>query len=117
MTPEKEAAINFIKNCKQLYPEIDMMDDETRTEYETCWRILQERTKPVKMQSTSTAAPRKKKPGKLARYEEDVLECLHQGFGEEKQLLDEAYARKNPFARRNYIKAYYRALGRFQRGE
>ena len=117
MTPEKEAAINFIKNCKQLYPEIDMMDEEIRIEYETCWRILQEKPQIVKKQPTPPAIPRKKKLGKLARYEEDVLECLHQGFGEEQQLLDEAYARKNQFARRNYIKAYYRALGRFQRGE
>jgi len=113
MTPEKEAAINFIKNCKQLYPEIDMMDEETRTEYETCWRILQAKSQPTKKQIIT----KKKKPGKLELFEADVLECLHQGFGEEKQLLEEAYARKNPHARRNYINAYYRALGRFQRGE
>lgn len=112
MTPEQEAAVNFIKNCKELYPELDMMDEETRAMYSRCWSILRPPQKTIKPRKVKT-----KKPGKLKLYEDQVLECLHQGFGEEKQLLEEAYNRKNEFARRNYIKAYNRALDRFQRGE
>ena len=70
----------------------------------------------VAEQQEAQSARKPKKKGKLAQYEEDVIECLRQGFGEEKQLLEEAYTRKNKWARINYVKAYYRAVDRFNRG-
>lgn len=123
MNSERDAAINFIKTCRETYPEIDLMDDVTKATYFKCWEIVRA-TKPKVVvieppedEEILIKPKTPKKVGKLKRYEDDVLECLHQGYGEEKQLLDEAYNRKNVFARANYIKAYNRALARFQNGE
>lgn len=126
---ELDAARNFLKICKETYPELDLMDDTTKnTYYRSCLLVRQaeleqrreeyreeQLAREAEQQETqSTKKPKKK--GKLAQYEEDVIECLKQGFGEEKQLLEEAYNRKNKWARMNYIKAYYRAVDRFNRG-
>ena len=111
MTEELEAAINYIKTCRQLYPERDLMDEETVKMYEHCWSIVH------KAQQPQPIKPKVKKKGKLELFEEDVIECLKQGWGEERQLLEEAENRKNPYARRNYINAYWRAVNRFNRGK
>lgn len=127
MTPLQRAAFDFIKNCNELYPEADLMDDEIQDEYALSWEILQGKNKEPKNLFESSESKQSsmiikrdsqpRKMGKIAKFEETVLDCLHQGFGEEKQLLEEAEARKNPYARKNYINAYYRAVQRFQRGE
>lgn len=128
---ELDAARNFLKVCKETYPELDLMDDTTKnTYYRSCLLVrqaeLEQRRKEYREEqlaqeaeqfdSKRPAIKKPKKKGKLAQYEEDVIECLRQGFGEEKQLLEEAYNRKNKWARMNYIKAYYRAVDRFNRG-
>ena len=51
MTPEQEAAINFIRNCRILYPEVEMMDEDTRKMYNECWKIFAQR-KSVQKAST-----------------------------------------------------------------
>ena len=51
MTPEQEAAINFIRNCRILYPEVEMMDEDTRKMYNECWQIFSQR-KSVQKAST-----------------------------------------------------------------
>ena len=126
---ELDAARNFLKVCKETYPELDLMDDATKnTYYRSCLLVRQaeleqrreeyreeQLAREAEQQETqSTKKPKKK--GKLAQYEEDVIECLKQGFGEEKQLLEEAYNRKNKWARINYLKAYNRAVARFREG-
>ena len=113
MKADLEAAINYIKNCRQTYPEVDMMDDDVKRCYEHCWDIVRYYQTEEKQQTS----PKPKKIGKLKQFEEDVLECLHQGFGEEKQLLEEAENRKNKFARQNYLRAYQNAINRYQKGE
>ena len=125
---ELEAARAFLKTCAELYPELDLMDEATQASYYRSYLILrraeleQRRQEYIEEQlareaeqqdAQSTKKPKKK--GKLARYEEDVIECLRQGFGEEKQLLEEAYNRKNKWARINYLKAYNRAVARFRK--
>ena len=115
MTSEKEAAIEFIKFCRQIYPETDMMDEEMRMAYDKCWSVLQQKS----TAHSKKAAPKVKKKGKLQLFEDQVFECLEQGFGEEQQLLEEAEARRNKYARKQYIEAYNRAVRRFnqQRGD
>ena len=125
---ELEAARAFLKTCAELYPELDLMDEATQASYYKSYLILrraeleQRRQEYIEEQlareaeqqdAQSTKKPKKK--GKLAQYEEDVIECLRQGFGEEKQLLEEAYNRKNKWARMNYLKAYNRAMARFRK--
>lgn len=118
MTPEQAAAVEFIKNCKHTYPEIDLMDEDTRYMYDKCWQIVHSIPKkqeidPYDYEEKEIRRQKPKKPkkiGKLKQFENDVAECIRQGFGEEKQLLEEAYNRKNPFARANYIKAYWRGV-------
>ena len=125
---ELEAARAFLKTCAELYPELDLMDEATQASYYRSYLILrraeleQRRQEYIEEQlareaeqqdAQSTKKPKKK--GKLAQYEEDVIECLRQGFGEEKQLLEEAYNRKNKWARMNYLKAYNRAMARFRK--
>lgn len=114
MRADLEAALNYIKNCNQIYPESDMMDDDVKCAYEHCWKIVRY----YEEKDRENQIPIKpKKVSKLKLFEEQVLECLHQGFGEEKQLLEEAENRKNKFARINYLRAYQRAMDRYQRGE
>lgn len=128
---ELDAARNFLKVCKETYPELDLMDDTTKnTYYRSCLLVrqaeLEQRRKEYREEQLAQEAeqfdskrPTIKKPkkkGKLAQYEEDVIECLRQGFGEEKQLLEEAYNRKNKWARINYLKAYNRAVAKFREG-
>lgn len=124
MNSEREVAIDFIKNCKEIYPEMDLMDEATRNTYLKCWEIIRSTSKracsinlPDDEKVIVAKKPKTKRSGKLKLYEETVLHCLRSGSGEEKQLLEEANNRKNVFARNNYIKAYNRALKRFQRGE
>lgn len=124
---ELEAARAFLKTCAELYPELDLMDEATQASYYRSYLILrraelEQRRREYReeqlvreaeqQEAQSTKKPKKK--GKLAQYEEDVIECLRQGFGEEKQLLEEAYNRKNKWARINYLKAYNRAVARFR---
>lgn len=125
--PELDAARAFLKTCAELYPELDLMDEATQASYYRSHLIvrqaeLEQRRREYReeqlareaeqQEAQSTKKPKKK--GKLAQYEEDVIECLRQGFGEEKQLLEEAYNRKNKWARINYLKAYNRAVARFR---
>lgn len=125
---ELEAARAFLKTCAELYPELDLMDEATQASYYRSYLILRRAELEQRRQeyreeqlareaeqreAQSTKKPKKK--GKLAQYEEDVIECLRQGFGEEKQLLEEAYNRKNKWARINYLKAYNRAVARFRK--
>ena len=49
MTEEQEAAINFIRNCRVLYPDVNMMDEETRLMYNQCWQIFSQRTSDQKI--------------------------------------------------------------------
>lgn len=125
---ELEAARAFLKTCAELYPELDLMDEATQTSYYRSHLIvrqaeLEQRRREYREEQLAREAEQQevqftkkpKKKGKLARYEEDVIECLRQGFGEEKQLLEEAYARKNKWARINYLKAYNRAVARFRK--
>lgn len=124
---ELEAARAFLETCVELYPELDLMDEATQASYYRSYLILrraelEQRRREYReeqlareaeqQEAQSTKKPKKK--GKLAQYEEDVIECLRQGFGEEKQLLEEAYNRKNKWARINYLKAYNRAVARFK---
>ena len=124
---ELEAARTFLKTCAELYPELDLMDEATQASYYRSYLIvrqaeLEQRRQEYReeqlareaeqQEAQSTKKPKKK--GKLAQYEEDIIECLRQGFGEEKQLLEEAYNRKNKWARINYLKAYNRAVARFR---
>ena len=124
---ELEAARAFLETCAELYPELDLMDEATQASYYRSYLILrraelEQRRREYReeqlareaeqQEAQSTKKPKKK--GKLAQYEEDVIECLRQGFGEEKQLLEEAYNRKNKWARINYLKAYNRAVARFK---
>lgn len=51
MTPEQEAAINFIRNCRILYPDVSMMDEDTRKMYNECWQIFSQQ-KPIQKAST-----------------------------------------------------------------
>ena len=44
MTEEQEAAINFIRNCRVLYPDVNMMDEDTRRMYNQCWQIFSQKT-------------------------------------------------------------------------
>ena len=126
---ELDAARAFLKTCAELYPELDLMDEATQSSYYRSYLIVKQaeleqrrqeyREEQLAQEAEQQEAQRPTKPkkkGKLAQYEEDVIECLRQGFGEEKQLLEEAYARKNKWARINYVKAYYRAVDRFNRG-
>ena len=127
MANELDAARAFIKMCSEVYPEADLMDDATKETYSRSILIvrkaeIEQKKKEYYEQLTAEEyqerPPEKpKKKGKLAQFEDDVIECLKQGWGEEKQLLEEAYNRKNKWARINYIKAYHRAVNRFQRGE
>ena len=126
---ELDAAKRFVESCRELYPEQDLMDEQTLREYTKCCLLIKKKViqqnkeeyyaeleaQEVESQPIRSKTLKKpKKKGKLAQFEEDVIECLRQGFGEEKQLLEEAYNRKNVFARANYIKAYNRALDRFR---
>ena len=127
MVTELDAAKAFLKMCREVYPETDMMDDTVKDSYTRSIMIvrkaeLEQKKREYYEQLAAEQAEQKpskkpKKKGKLAQFEDDVIECLKQGFGEEKQLLEEAYNRKNKWARINYIKAYHRAVNRFQRGE
>ena len=126
MANELDAARAFLKMCQEVYPEADMMDDATKETYSRSILIVRkaeieqkkkEYYEQLAAEEYQERPPEKpKKKGKLAQFEDDVIECLKQGWGEEKQLLAEAYARKNEWARRNYVKAYYRAVDRFNRG-
>lgn len=124
---ELDAAYAFLKTCAELYPELDLMDEATQASYYRSHLIvrqaeLEQRRREYREEQLAREAERQeaqptkkpKKKGKLAQYEEDVIECLQQGFGEEKQLLEEAYNRKNRWARINYLKAYNRAVTRFR---
>ena len=53
MTPEQEAAINFIRNCRILYPDVSMMDEDTRRMYDECWQIFSQQ-KPIQKASITT---------------------------------------------------------------
>lgn len=117
MTGELEAAINYVNNCKVIYPELDLMDDDVRHIYNHCLEIIKYYREKEKQKIQSENKIKPKKIGKLKQFENTVLECLHQGFGEEKQLLEEAENRQNKWARINYINAYKKAVERFQRGE
>lgn len=44
MTEEQQAAINFIRNCRVLYPDINMMDEDTRRMYNQCWQVFSQKT-------------------------------------------------------------------------
>lgn len=124
MSGEYAAATNFIKQCHVTYPELDMMEDDIRAMYDKCWSIVksheQEEERQIQDQieayeTRAVTKPKKvAKKGKLARFEDDVIECLKQGYGEEKQLYQEALDRKNKWARINYLKAYRRAIMRFR---
>lgn len=124
MRSEYAAATNFIKQCHVTYPELDLMEDDTRTMYDKCWSIVknheQEEERQIQDQIEAYEAEVIRKPkkvtkkGKLAQFEDDVIECLRQGYGEEKQLYKEALDRKNKWARINYLKAYKRAVVRFR---
>jgi len=127
---ELDAARAFLKTCAELYPELDLMDEATQSSYYRSYLIVRQaeleqrrqeyREEQLAREAEQQEAQRPAKPkkkGKLAQFEDDVIECLKQGWGEEKQLLEEAYNRKNKWARINYIKAYHRAVNRFQRGE
>ena len=120
-----ESAKNLVAAYKELYPETDLMDTQTEKEYLQSIAIIYRYEKahpvvelePEEDQDIVIRIKKKtKKPGKLARFEEDVKECIRQGYGEERQLLEEAYARKNVFARANYIKAYWRAVNAMRQG-
>lgn len=115
-----EAAKHFVQNCQNIYPERDLMDEQTNQEFDYCLSIIQahdEEQEKDFIQEKPKKQTRQKRKGKLELFEEQVIECLQQGFGEERQLLEEAYNRKNEFARRNYIKAYNRAVQRFQQNQ
>lgn len=123
MRGEYVAATNFIKQCHITYPELDMMEEDIRTMYDKCWSIIrnheQEEEKRIQNQIEAheietTVKPAKVRRGKLAQFEDTVVECLRQGYGEEKQLYQEALDRKNKWARINYLKAYRRAVMRFR---
>lgn len=124
MSGEYVAATNFIKQCHVTYPELDMMEDDIRTMYDKCWSIVksheQEEERHIQDQmeayeASVVAKPKKiAKKGKLAQFEDAVIECLKQGYSEEKQLYQEALDRKNKWARINYLKAYRRAVVRFR---
>lgn len=123
MCSEYVAATDFIKQCHITYPELDMMEEDTRAMYEKCWLIVKnhEREEERQIQNQIEAhetevmvKPKKAKKGKLAQFEDTVVECLRQGYGEEKQLYQEALDRKNKWARINYLKAYRRAVMRFR---
>lgn len=44
MTEEQQAAINFIRNCRVLYPDVNMMDEDTRRMYNQCWQVFSQKT-------------------------------------------------------------------------
>jgi len=111
------AALHFVQNCKQTYPELDLMEEDIQDCFNKSLNIItkhQDQINREQLKETKDIQS-KKGLGKLQRFKAQALECLKLGDnGEFMELTLEVNRMKNEYARAKYSLMLSEAKREFQ---
>lgn len=113
------AALHFVQNCKQTYPEINLMEEDIQEQFYHCISIIDqyhiELNKEQMIESKKIESSKNKIKGKLESFKEQALFCLISNeIGEFNQLQEEVGRMKNEYAKRNYERMLNKAKNEFK---